>query len=100
MKQWCMASTKSPEESVKLLNLKMQGYEAYLSQYKKTRDHERRIETIPAPLFQEHLFAEVDIDAQNWAYINPTIGVNKLVQFGSKPIPISNDLIDEIGHKH
>jgi len=96
MKQWFVASTKAREESRALFNLKQQGFNAYLPQYKKTRRHARKTDVVLAPLFPKYLFVEIDMNKQKWSAINSTIGVGKLLQFGSHPTPVPVDLIHEI----
>ena len=96
MKQWYVVKTKSREEAKALFNLKRQGFNAYLPQYKKTRRHARRTDTVPAPLFPKYLFVEFDLDLENWSCINSTIGVRQLIKFGSLPTPVPSDLVGEI----
>ena len=96
MKQWYVVSTKSREESKAFFNLKRQGFNAYLPKYKKTRRHARRTDTVLAPLFPKYLFVEFDLDNEKWSCINSTIGVSKLIRFGSMPTPIPSKLVGEI----
>lgn len=96
MKQWYVVNTKAREETKALFNLKRQGFNAYLPQYKKTRRHARRTDTVLAPLFPKYLFVEFDLDMENWSCINSTIGVSKLIKFGSKPTPLPTELVNEI----
>ena len=96
MKQWYVVNTKSREESEALFNLKRQDFNAYLPQYKKTRRHARRTDTVSAPLFPKYIFVELDLSLENWSCINSTAGVSQLVKFGSMPSPIPSNLINEI----
>ncbi len=96
MKRWYIASTKSREESKALFNLKRQGFNAYFPKYKKTRRHSRRTDTVLAPLFPKYLFVEFDLNMENWSCINSTIGVSRLIKFGSMPTPVPTDLIHQI----
>ena len=96
MKQWYVVTSKAHEETKALFNLKRQGFNAYLPQYKKTRRHARRTDTVLAPLFPNYLFIEFDLDMDNWACINSTIGVSKLIRFGSVPTPLRTELVNEI----
>ena len=96
MRAWYVVNTKTREESKALFNLKYQGFNTYLPLYKKTRRHARRIDTVSAPLFPKYLFVEFDMDEHNWSAINSTIGVNKLIQFGTVPTAIQTNLIHEI----
>ena len=96
MKQWYVVNTKSREETKALFNLKRQGFNTYLPQYKKTRRHARRTDTILAPLFPKYLFVEFDLDLENWSCINSTFGVSRLIKFGSMPTPVPSELVEEI----
>jgi transcriptional antiterminator RfaH len=96
MKQWYVVNTKAREEPKASFNLKRQGFNAYLPQYKKTRRHARRIDTVLAPLFPKYLFVEFDLDLERWSSINSTAGVKKLIMFGSLPATLPSELVEEI----
>ena len=96
MRKWYVVTTKSREEPKALINLKQQGFNTYLPQYKKIRRHARRVDTLLAPLFPKYLFVEFDLDVNNWSVINSTIGVSALIKFGSLPTPISTELVHDI----
>jgi transcriptional antiterminator RfaH len=96
MKQWYVVTTKAREETKALFNLKRQGFNTYLPQYKKLRRHARRTDTVLAPLFPKYLFVEFDLDMHNWSCINSTIGVSKLIKFGSMPTAVPSGLVSEI----
>ena len=96
MKQWFVVNAKTREEPKALFNLKQQGFNTYLPQYKKVRRHARKTDVVLAPLFPKYLFVEIDVEKQNWSAINSTLGVSKLIQFGSQPNPVPINLIHEI----
>jgi transcriptional antiterminator RfaH len=96
MKQWYVVNTKAREEPKASFNLKRQGFNAYLPQYKRTRRHARRIDTVLAPLFPKYLFVEFDLDLERWSSINSTAGVKKLIMFGSLPATLPSELVEEI----
>jgi len=96
MKQWYVVNTKAREEPKASFNLKRRGFNAYLPQYKKTRRHARRIDTVLAPLFPKYLFVEFDLDLERWSSINSTTGVKKLIMFGSLPATLPSELVEEI----
>jgi transcriptional antiterminator RfaH len=72
MKQWYVVNTKAREETKALFNLKRQGFNPYLPQYKKTRRHARRTDTVLAPLFPKYLFVKFDLDMENWSWFLST----------------------------
>jgi transcriptional antiterminator RfaH len=96
MKKWYVVTTKAREETKALFNLRRQGFNAYLPQQKKTRRHARRTDIVLAPLFPKYLFVEFDLDMKNWSCINSTLGVSKLIKFGTTPTPLPTEVIDEI----
>jgi transcriptional antiterminator RfaH len=96
MKQWYVVNTKTREEAKALFNLKRQGFNSYLPQYKKNRRHARRTDTVLAPLFPKYLFVEFDLDMENWSCINSTVGVSRLIKFGSLPTSVPTNLINQI----
>jgi len=96
MKQWYVVNTKAHEETKALFNLKRQGFNTYLPQYKKLRRHARKTDIVLTPLFPKYLFVEFNLDMENWFCINSTIGVSKLIRFGSAPTPVPTELVNEI----
>jgi transcriptional antiterminator RfaH len=96
MKQWYVVNTKAREEPKASFNLKRQGFNSYLPQYKKTRRHARRMDTVLAPLFPKYLFIEFDLDLESWSSINSTAGVKKLIMFGSLPATLPSESVEEI----
>ena len=96
MKQWYVVNTKAREEPKASFNLKRQGFNAYLPQYKKTWRRARRIDSVLAPLFPKYLFVEFDLDLERWSSINSTTGVKKLIMFGSLPATLPSELVEEI----
>ena len=94
MKNWYVVNTKSREEFKANLNLVNQGFNTYIPRYKKSRRHARKIDIVYHPLFPKYLFVEFDMDMQNWACINSTVGVINLVKFGSLPSPIPKEFLD------
>ena len=96
MKQWYVVNTKAREETKAFFNLKRQGFNTYLPQYKKMRRHARKTDIVLTPLFPKYLFVEFNLDMENWSCINSTIGVSKLIRFGSVPTPVRTALVNEI----
>ena len=55
-----------------------QGFTTYLPRYLKRRQHARRIDIVPAPLFPRYFFVAIDITVQRWRSVYSTIGVTQL----------------------
>jgi transcriptional antiterminator RfaH len=99
MNQWYVVNTKVREETKALFNLKRQNFNAYLPQYKTLRRHARRTDIVLAPLFPKYLFIELNLNMNNWSCVNSTIGVKKLIQFGSMPAQLPTELVNEIRNR-
>lgn len=96
MKRWYVAYTQANGEGRAALNLQRQGFEAYLPCYSKERRHARRIERISRPLFPRYIFVRFDIDNDQWRSVNGTFGISHLVSHGNMPLPIPEEIIEDI----
>ena len=96
MKRWFVVHTHPNSEIKALLNLRRQGYFAYLPLYLKARRHSRRVDMVKRPLFPRYLFIEMDIDQTSWHEINSTFGVNHLVTSGRMPVAVPVGIIEDI----
>jgi transcriptional antiterminator RfaH len=96
MRQWFAVHSQANAEQKALLNLRTQGFEAYLPHYMKTRRHARRVNHVKAPLFPRYLFVRLDPERHRWRAVNSTYGVSHLICQGELPAPVSDRLIDEI----
>lgn len=82
---WYVVRTHARQEVKAAVNLERQGYRTYLPRYLRRRQHARRVEIIPAPLFTCYLFVAIDIASQRWRSIQSTYGVVQLVCNGANP---------------
>lgn len=48
------------------------------------------------PLFPGYIFVQVDLDQPEHAVIKYTPGVKKIVSYGTRPIPVSETILEEI----
>ena len=97
MKNWYVVSTKHNLEFVALENLERQLIYTYLPKiYKSTSNKNKLAKKIYKAFFPGYLFVHLDLEKDRWQKINSTIGVNKIISFGSYPISISDHIIDEI----
>lgn len=96
MKQWFAAHTQPQKEVVAQKNLLAQGFEVYLPQYKRTRRHARKVETILSPLFPRYIFVELDLDLDRWRSINGTRGISYLLMTNDKPVSVPCDVITSL----
>lgn len=95
---WYVVHTKPRQESRALLNLERQGYECFLPHITKKKLGRSSLELITEPLFARYLFISLDTDlsSKSWAPIRSTLGVSKLVTFGSEPAQVHSLLIEQL----
>jgi transcriptional antiterminator RfaH len=48
------------------------------------------------PLFPRYLFIRLDSVHDNWAPIRSTRGVNQIVRFNDRPVPVRDEVIESI----
>jgi len=95
---WYVIHTKPRQESRALLNLERQGYECFLPTIAKKKIGQTALELVTEPLFSRYLFISLDtnINSKSWSPIRSTLGVSKLVTFGSEPAKVHNHLIAQL----
>jgi transcriptional antiterminator RfaH len=96
MHRWYVVYTQTYQEARAELNLRRQGFEAFLPLVRRRRRHARRIDTVLAPLFPRYLFVQLDVSTQRWRAINGTFGVSRLVCNGDTPLAVPAGLVEEI----
>jgi transcriptional antiterminator RfaH len=96
MIEWFVASTQLGSEYKALLNLQRQNIECYFPRYIKQRRHARKIDTVAAPLFPGYMFIRMDRSTTAWRKINSTFGIRSLICAGERPLPVPENIVDEI----
>lgn len=96
MTQWYVVHTQIHAEEKASWHLQNQRFTVYLPRYLKRRQHARRTEFVPAPLFPRYLFVEMDLAAVRWRAVRSTVGVVDLVCQGERPAPVPRSVIDQI----
>ena len=100
LNKWYAIHTHAKSEEKARFHLLRQAYHVYLPKYAKQRRHARKVDTIKVPLFPRYLFVKLDINATAWGSINSTVGVLNMVCNGSTPVPLPDDVVEEImGHE-
>jgi transcriptional antiterminator RfaH len=94
VKHWYVAYTKVGAEPLALLNLDQQGFRCYCPYIGTGRARRSR-----TPLFSRYIFVELDIDNEPWRAVNGTLGVVGLVQFGPKPSPVPDGVVEAIANR-
>jgi transcriptional antiterminator RfaH len=93
--EWFVIHTKPRQESRAQLNLERQGYHCFLPTFAKEKLTKQALEVVREPLFSRYLFIELDtqISGKSWSPIRSTIGVSRLVSFGTEPARVDPELI-------
>lgn len=99
MQQWYVALTKAHQERIAEENLIRQGFHCYCPMITIERRRRKRWISLTEPLFSRYLFINLDRTLDDFSPIRSTIGVVKLVSFGSEPATISDVIIKNIRDK-
>ena len=93
---WYAIHTKPRQEQRALKNLISQGYDCYLPLMKKQIIRSGSLQTESEPLFPRYLFICLDSTqaGKSWSPIRSTLGVSRLVTFGSEPARVAAELIE------
>jgi transcriptional antiterminator RfaH len=91
---WYLIHSKPRQEARALENLQRQGYEAWLPMLTVEKIRRGLIANVTEPMFSRYLFIRLDTVTSNWAPIRSTLGVSRLVTFGSVPASVPDDLIE------
>lgn len=86
--RWYLIQTKPRQELRALEHLQRQQFECYQP---LTASLGR-----PEALFPGYLFIHMDQVHDNWYPIRSTRGVARIVTFGAQPVPVHNELIEQI----
>ena len=96
MQGWYVVHTQAHQEARAELNLRRQGFAAWLPLFRRARRHARRIDHVLAPLFPRYLFVRLDLSIQPWRAINGTFGVVRLLCNGDTPLAVPDGLVEKI----
>jgi transcriptional antiterminator RfaH len=93
VKRWYLAYTKPRLEQLALVNLKQQGFEAYLPLYKKITSSKDGIVEGFEPMFPRYILFRPGQPQQSISTVNHTKGVSNIVRFGFEPASLTNDVV-------
>ncbi len=93
---WYVIHAKPRQEHRALLNLENQGYQCYLPQRVAQKLRRGVLGVQKEPLFPRYLFICLDAShsGKSWAPIRSTLGVSRLLTFGTEPARVDPGLID------
>lgn len=94
--QWYLIQCKPRQELLAAENLRNQYFSCYCPQHavEKIR-HGKRV-VLEQPLFPGYLFINLCQINDNWHSIRSTRGVQRLVTFAGAPLPVPDDIIDDL----
>lgn len=92
---WYAVNTKARQEILAARNLQRLGVDSFLPQMKISRMRRGIRSMVTAPLFPSYLFVRFDL-AIHYRAVNFTMGVRKVVSFGSTPVKVEDGLIESI----
>ena len=91
--KWFVAQVKPNAYQMAQRNLKRQAFKTFLPLQEITKRQSNRFTTKFSPLFPGYIFVRFDPNGDKWRKINSTMGIAKLVSFGTRPVSLPDDLI-------
>ncbi len=94
--RWYVATTLPRKERLAEANLANQNYRSFLPTHVETRRHARQFRTVSAPLFPRYIFVILDIDQRRWRSVNGTLGVQRLITDGERPLAVAHGVVETL----
>lgn len=92
---WYAAQLRPNGDSLALVNLKRQGFNAFRPLLWETKRSAKGPQRVLRPMFPGYVFVEFDITQPDWPKIRSTRGVSRLVgNISGRPSQLPNALID------
>lgn len=96
LNRWYLAYTKPKQESVALVNVEQQGFEAYLPLFKKFKKTEQGPLAQFEPMFPRYILFRPSRSEQSISAVRSTKGVTTIVRFGFEPALLHDDVVQRI----
>ncbi|MBK1727459.1 transcription/translation regulatory transformer protein RfaH [Halorhodospira neutriphila] len=93
---WYLIHSKPRQEEKARWNLDQQGFRCYLPYIRVRRRRRGRYETLVEPMFPRYLFIRLAAGEEDWSPIRSTLGVSRLVRFGTWPARVPDELVAAI----
>jgi len=93
---WYVVHSKPRQEQKAKENLQNQGFECFLPMLALEKIVLGRVKSVTEPLFSRYLFVKRLSHNQNFSAIKSTLGVQRLVSFGTLPSLVNDTLIESI----
>jgi transcriptional antiterminator RfaH len=94
--RWYLVQCRGRQDKRALEHLQRQGFECYLPRYEGERVLRGRKELASVALFPGYLFIRLDRIHDNWLPIRSTRGVIQIVRFNGYPLPVADDVVEQI----
>jgi transcriptional antiterminator RfaH len=94
--RWYVAMTLPRRERLAATQLDNQRYRSFLPIQLETRRHARKFTTVLAPVFPRYVFVILDVDRQRWRSVNGTVGVQRLITDGERPLPVAPGVVETL----
>ena len=93
MNHWYLLQLKPNSHRIAERNLNQQGFKTFLPLQEITRRKSSHFVNDLKPLFPGYMFVSFNPEIDAWRKINSTIGVSRLVSFGSRPNALPTELV-------
>ncbi len=94
--RWYAAQVQPRKERLALLHLERQNFITHCPVVSRTRRLRGRSASVSEPLFPGYVFVALDCDRDPWRSVNGTIGVSRLVSFGTQPAALPAGFIEQL----
>lgn len=94
--QWYLVHCKPRQDIRASENLERQGFHCYCPVRRVEKFRYGRKQALAEPLFPGYLFIRLDRVNDNWHPIRSTRGVNGIVRFNQEPLPVQDEIIEQI----
>jgi transcriptional antiterminator RfaH len=95
MRQWFVVNTKPKNENRASHNLSSAGYDVLYPRLRVRKYRDGRFLDIVEPMFPNYIFAKFHA-IEDYHMVKYARGVNKIVTFGGKMVPLQEEFIDFI----
>ena len=94
--RWYAAQVQPRKERLALIHLQRQHFVTHCPAVIRTRRLRGRLVTGGEPLFPGYVFVALDCGRDPWHSINGTIGVSRLVSFGTQPAALPTGFVEQL----
>jgi transcriptional antiterminator RfaH len=94
--QWFAVAAKPRQEQVGEVNLKRQGYQAFLPLIEPRKRRQNKWTMVTEPLFSDYLFLRLELGKDNLTPIRSTLGCSDLVRIVSGLVPVPDTVMTSL----